>query len=72
MSFVHEHGIVSREDLETLRLEHQASKIEADNIEDKIKQSNLNIQELLTELDEEQSVEYYQSELEKIEKKIFI
>ena len=63
-------SITSREVLETLRLEHQASKMEAENIEKQIEQNNLNFKGLLSELDEEKSVEYYQSEMEKIERKI--
>ena len=33
-------AISSRETLESLRLEHQASRIEADNIENQIKENN--------------------------------
>ena len=63
-------SITSREVLETLRLEHQASKMEAENIEKQIEQNNLNFKELLSELDEEKSVEYYQGEMEETERKI--
>ena len=63
-------SITSREALETFRLEHQASMMEAENIEKQIEQNGLNINELLPELDEEKSIDYYQSELEKLETKI--
>ena len=63
-------AITFREVLESLRLARQASKIEADNIEKQINLSNLNLKELLSELDEDKPSDYYQEELEKIERKI--
>ena len=63
-------AISSRESLESLRLEHQASRMEADNIEKQIKENNLDLKKLLSELDENKTVNDYQMDLEKIERKI--
>ena len=63
-------AINSREVLETLRLDHQASRMEAENIEKQIKENNLDIKKLLSELDEDKTVSDYQMDLEKIERKI--
>ncbi len=63
-------AISSRESLESLRLEHQASRMEADNIEKQIKENNLDLKKLLAELDENKTVNDYQMDLEKIERKI--
>jgi len=49
-------AINSREVLETLRLDRQASRMEAENIEKQIKENNLDIKKLLSELDEDKTV----------------
>ncbi|GIT61527.1 MAG: hypothetical protein Ct9H300mP20_13540 [Gammaproteobacteria bacterium] len=49
---------------------HQASRMEADNIEKQIKENNLDLKKLLSELDENKTVNDYQMDLEKIKRKI--
>jgi len=63
-------SISLREELEVFRLEHQALKIETQNIEKKIEENELNLRSLLSELNEKKSSEDYLAELEKIEGKI--
>ena len=63
-------AINSRESLESLRLQHQASRMEAENIEKQIKENNLDLKELLSELDENKTLNDYEMDLEKIERKI--
>ncbi len=63
-------AISSRESLESLRLEHQASRMEAENIEKQIKDHNLDLKKLLSELEENKTLNDYREDLEKIERKI--
>ena len=58
------------EELEALRLEHQASQIETQNKEKQIEENDLELKNLLTELDENKSSEDYVTELEKVERRI--
>ena len=59
-----------REALEVHRLERQASKIEAENIEKQLLESNNVLSDLLLELTEEQTTRKLEEEIEAIEKKI--
>ena len=59
-----------REALETLRLERQASKIEAENIERQLEESDNKLDSLLKEIAEEQTTQILELELESIERKI--
>jgi chromosome segregation ATPase len=59
-----------REALETLRLERQASKIEAENIVRQLEESDNKLDSLLKEIAEEQTTQILELELESIERKI--
>jgi len=59
-----------REALETHRLERQASKIEAENIERQLEESDNKLDSLLKEIAEEQTTKILELELESIERKI--
>ena len=63
-------SISFREELESLRLDHQASLIETQNIEKQILDNGLDLNVLLSELEENKSPEDYLEQLELIEKKI--
>ena len=60
-----------REALETLRLERQASKIEAENIERQLIESDNKLDSLIKELTDEQTTQSLGLELEDVERKIF-
>ena len=60
----------AREELEELRLQRQASKLESENIEKLLTESDNDLANLLEELDEEKTTESLENELEAIEKKI--
>jgi len=59
-----------REALETLRLERQASKIEAENIERQLIESDNKLDSLIKELTDEQTTQSLELELEDVERKI--
>ena len=63
-------SILMMEELEVLRLDHQASQIETQNKEKQIEENDLKLKNLLTELVGRESLEDYVSELEKVERKI--
>ena len=59
-----------RESLEALRLDRQASKIESDNLEKQLLDSDNDLNKLLEELKEEKTTKDLEEELELIERKI--
>jgi ribosome small subunit-dependent GTPase A len=59
-----------REALETLRLERQAAKIEAENIERQLIENDNKLDNLLEEINDEQTTQSLELELETVEKKI--
>ena len=59
-----------REALETLRLERQASKIEAENIERQLLDNDNKLDSLLEEITDEQTTQSLELELDAVEKKI--
>ena len=59
-----------REALETLRLERQASKIEAENIERQLLENDNKLDILLDEINDEQTTQNLELELEAVEMKI--
>ena len=63
-------SISFREELESLRLDHQASLIETQNLEKQILDNGLDLNVLLSEIEENKSPEDYLEQLELIEKKI--
>ena len=63
-------SILMMEELEVLRLDHQASQIETQNKEKQIEENDLKLKKLLTELVGRESLEEYVSEIEKVERKI--
>ena len=63
-------SILMMEELEVLRLDHQASQIETQNKEKQIEENDLKLKNLLTELVGRESLEEYVSEIEKVERKI--
>ena len=59
-----------REALETLRLERQAAKIEAENIERRLIENDNKLDNLLEEINDEQTTQSLELELEAVERKI--